>query len=70
MKIQNLEVQDGVIIVQLINVYDLDQKISVEMTTDLEVTRITNDSLNYGNDLVNEINLLKSHIKEIVSAYE
>ena len=70
MKIQNLEVQDGVIIVQLINVYDLDQKISVEMTTDLEVTRITNDSLNYGNDLVNEINLLKSHIKEITSAYE
>ena len=70
MKIESLEVQDGVILIKLVNVYDLDQRIELELTTDLEVTRITNDSLNYGNDLVNEINLLKSHIKEIISAYE
>ena len=70
MKIQSIDVKDGTILVTLINVYDVDQKISLELTTDLEITKLQNDSLYSGNDLVNEIELLKSHVKEFVSAYE
>ena len=70
MKIESIDVKDGTILVELVNVYDLDQKISLELTTDLEITKLENNSLYSGNDLVNEIELLKSHVKEFVSAYE
>ena len=70
MKIESLEVQDGVILVKLVNVYDVDQRIELQLTTDFEVTMLQNDSLYSGNDLINEIAMVKSHVKEFVSAYE
>ena len=70
MKIESLEVKNGTIIVELVNIYDLDQKINLEMTTDFEITKLDNNSLNCGNDLINEIAMVKSHVKEITSAYE
>ena len=70
MKIESIDVKDGTILVELVNVYDLDQKISLEMTTDFEVVSLQNNSLCYGNDLITEIELTKSHVREITSAYE
>ena len=70
MKIESIDVKDGTILVELINVYDLDQKISLELTTDFEVLKLENNSLCYGNDLIDEIAMVKSHVKEITSAYE
>ena len=70
MKIENVTVSDGVISVKLVNVYDLDQRIELQLTTDFEVTMLQNDSLCYGNDLIDEIAMAKSHVKEFVSAYE
>ena len=70
MKIENVTVSDGVISVKLVNVYDLDQRIELQLTTDFEVTMLQNDSLYSGNDLIDEIAMVKSHVKEFVSAYE
>ena len=70
MKIENVTVSDGVISVKLVNVYDVDQRIELQLTTDFEVTMLQNDSLYSGNDLINEIAMVKSHVKEFVSAYE
>ena len=70
MKIESMNVKDGVILVKLVNVYDLDQRIELELTTDFEVTMLQNDSHCYGNDLIDELAMVKSHVKEITSAYE
>ena len=70
MKIESIDVKDGVILVKLVNVYDLDQRIELELTTDFEVLKLENNSFSYGNDLIDEINMVKRHVKEIVSSYE
>ena len=70
MKIESMNVKDGVILVKLVNVYDLDQRIELELTTDFEVLKLENNSFSYGNDLIDEINMVKRHVKEIVSSYE
>ena len=70
MKIESLEVQDGAILVKLINIYDVDQRIELQLTTDFEVVSLQNNSLYSGKDLLDEINMIKAHVQEITSAYE